>query len=226
MKKITKAFTLVELIIVITILAILATIAFVSFQNYVRDARDGNRLATLKNIEKWLQAFEIKTGNYPEPENIISITASGILISKQWEIGKQVSAQIGIQTIPSDPKENTPYIYTTISNNRKYQLLTYLESQNRLSFLSQIYANDYSQKVPKVMGDNVGIILQENNEPINQTLDISTGSTNYTIIFQNNESITASGNALFSNIYNRRMDLLQNKEIAKFDESLVLYFDI
>jgi prepilin-type N-terminal cleavage/methylation domain-containing protein len=44
-------FTLVELIIVITILAILATIAFISFQNFTKDARDGNRITTLKNIE-------------------------------------------------------------------------------------------------------------------------------------------------------------------------------
>ena len=48
----TNAFTLVELIIVITILAILATIAFISFKNYAGNARDGNKLTTLSNIEK------------------------------------------------------------------------------------------------------------------------------------------------------------------------------
>ena len=47
-----KAFTLVELIIVITILAILATISFISFKNYAGNARDGNKLTTLSNIEK------------------------------------------------------------------------------------------------------------------------------------------------------------------------------
>ncbi len=51
-----KAFTLVELIIVITILAILATISFISFKNY---ARDGNKLTTLSNIEKWLSLYQI-----------------------------------------------------------------------------------------------------------------------------------------------------------------------
>jgi prepilin-type N-terminal cleavage/methylation domain-containing protein len=43
----TKAFTLVELIIVITILAILATIGFLSYQSYILDARDGKRISEL-----------------------------------------------------------------------------------------------------------------------------------------------------------------------------------
>jgi len=51
-KKSKKAFTLVELIIVITILAILAIVAFVSFREYIGNARDGNKLTTLSNIEK------------------------------------------------------------------------------------------------------------------------------------------------------------------------------
>jgi prepilin-type N-terminal cleavage/methylation domain-containing protein len=45
-----KAFTLVELIVVITILVILFTIALVSFKNYTKDARDGNRVASISDI--------------------------------------------------------------------------------------------------------------------------------------------------------------------------------
>ncbi|MGE4444044.1 MAG: type II secretion system protein [Candidatus Altimarinota bacterium] len=57
----TNGFTLVELIIVITILAILATIAFISFQGYSGNARDGNKLTTLSNIETGLNLYQVKT---------------------------------------------------------------------------------------------------------------------------------------------------------------------
>ena len=54
MKKIikwkTKAFTLVELIVVITILAILWTISFISFQNYSKEARDAKRMTDVRNL--------------------------------------------------------------------------------------------------------------------------------------------------------------------------------
>lgn len=48
---VTKAFTLVELIVVITILAILGTIAFLSMQWYSADARNAKRTSHLKSIE-------------------------------------------------------------------------------------------------------------------------------------------------------------------------------
>jgi len=61
----------VELIIVITILAILATIAFVSFQGYSSQSRDGNRVATVKNIENGVNIFYTKTGKVPDPDDMI-----------------------------------------------------------------------------------------------------------------------------------------------------------
>lgn len=48
----TKAFTLVELIVVITILAILGTIAFISLQGYSAEARDSKRISDVSNIAK------------------------------------------------------------------------------------------------------------------------------------------------------------------------------
>lgn len=67
----TYGFTLVELIIVITILAILATLAIISFKNYSWNARDGNRIATVKNLQTGLNLYQIKTWNYPLPNGEI-----------------------------------------------------------------------------------------------------------------------------------------------------------
>lgn len=57
MKRTTKAFTLVELIVVITILAILGTIAFISLQGYSADARNSKRTSDVNNI---ISAMSIK----------------------------------------------------------------------------------------------------------------------------------------------------------------------
>jgi prepilin-type N-terminal cleavage/methylation domain-containing protein len=49
-KKIKKAFTLVELIVVITILAILATIAFISFQGSTSEANNTKVVSDVRNL--------------------------------------------------------------------------------------------------------------------------------------------------------------------------------
>lgn len=127
------AFTLVELIIVITILAILATIAFVSFQNYSKDSRDGNRLATITQIEKWLLLLEVQSGKYPMPEgNIytgtIKINEDEISYSYIWVIGKNISTMIKMNTTPLDPDESHHYVYAVNTVKNKYQIATILEN--------------------------------------------------------------------------------------------------
>ncbi len=105
----TFGFTLVELIIVITILAILATIAFISFKNYSGNARDGNRIATLKNIETWIELYSLKTWTPPQPEwETIQImwsgtTASWTLLWTKWELWETISKQIKMNKLPFDP---------------------------------------------------------------------------------------------------------------------------
>lgn len=136
-----KAFTLVELIIVITILAILATIAFISFQNYVWDARDANRLSTIKNIETWFKLFTLKTWNYPKPDEAKIFTGWPDWKSQlnQWIIWESVSKIIALNTIPLDPKDKSNYVYSTTWNNQYYQIG--IDSENtELSFISQTYA--------------------------------------------------------------------------------------
>lgn len=227
LKKYFKGFTLVELIIVITILSVLSTIAFVSFQWYTKNTRDGNRLATIKNIEKWLILFQLKSWNYPEPDEKINIEASGSIISYQWKVWENVSRIINMNTEPKDPVDETKYIYSTSENKNKYQLLAYMEWEEYITFFSQTYADDLTKRYPKVFWDNVWIILKEDNTfPTETTIETHTWTTNYKLFFQDNDAITSSWNTLFSNIYNRRDDLINNKDIAKFDNSLVWYWDM
>ncbi|MBW7954305.1 DUF1566 domain-containing protein [Candidatus Gracilibacteria bacterium] len=208
-----KAFTLVELIIVITILAILATIAFTSFQNYMKSARDGNRVATLKNIESGLNLSNIKTGKYPTPDENIEISSGTTIYINQGIIGQIVSNEIKLNKEPKDPKDNTNYLYSTDKNNRKYQLGIYLEEDNKLllSYFNfpQTYASsiNYDDRYFYTIGNKVGILTKTTNEPLLKTgsftgVYLSEGD-DYKIHFSNDinsGSITGSGNTLVDKI--------------------------
>ena len=61
----TKAFTLVELIVVITILAILWTIAFISLQWYSERSRDSVRVTDMKTMKNSLELLYQDTNKYP-----------------------------------------------------------------------------------------------------------------------------------------------------------------
>lgn len=142
-----KAFTLVELIIVITILAILATIAFISFKNYAGNARDGNKLTTLANIEKWLSLYQIKTGSYPTPDSVYgSGNYSWALLSQVWYVKTNVAQAINMNKVPKDPIVNFEYTYWLSNNKKYYQLGTVLEN-NETALIQQTYAANYISKV-------------------------------------------------------------------------------
>lgn len=148
-KKYFKGFTLVELIIVITILAILATIAFLSFQNYTRDARDGNRIATIKNIEKGLELFTLKTGNFPTPDNPTTFTGGLEWNTQinQWIIWENVARVINMNTIPLDPNDKSQYVYSTFWQNHLYYQVAINRENLHSSFLPQVYASSKSSIV-------------------------------------------------------------------------------
>lgn len=164
-KKQFKAFTLIELIIIITILAILSVIAFISFQNYTQYSRDGNRVATLKQIEKGLTLYNVKTSDYPEPDEYVEILSWSIILSKQWIIGTNITHKINLNREVFDPKDYTNYFYAITGNNKKYQLWTYLENINYIWYFPQIlqtYANtEYKKRHFYTLWDSVWILFDE-----------------------------------------------------------------
>ncbi len=217
-----KAFTLVELIIVITILAILATIAFVSFQNFTKDSRDGNRITTLKNIESWLSLYNIKSSNYPDPDELVEILWTwNILLSKQWIVWNDIAQKIKLNKEAKDPKDKTNYIYSITWNGKKYQLWTYLEENKLITYLPQItktYAInvnniDYTNRYFYTIWNKVWILLEdETNQVITKekywtwTLDLTDENNetkNFKVYFSNDTesgSYTSSWTNLITTI--------------------------
>ncbi len=60
-----KGFTIIELIVVIAIIAVLAGIVLVSVTQYINKSKEARANADANNIEKALQLFYAKYGDYP-----------------------------------------------------------------------------------------------------------------------------------------------------------------
>lgn len=98
-----KAFTIIELIVVISIISILSAIVIINIQHTLAKARDAKRLSDMATIQKALELYKIKNGQYP---NNADSDCLG------WDIGnKTESAFISslvpefLGVVPTDPTQ-------------------------------------------------------------------------------------------------------------------------
>ena len=200
-----KAFTLVELIVVITILSVLATVAFISFQWYATDSRDTKRMADIATISKGLQAYVALNSILPEPSELkTKINFNGNLLLTQWYAGISVLNTLRVSEI-QDPVDETFYTYSTNADNTKFQLVGFLEnSQTVNNFLQNNIFADYSHRTIYTVGQNVWIILNDTNTPIqdswNTAVELEDNITLYTAILNKRNIITESGSTLKTKI--------------------------
>ena len=231
----TKAFTLIELLVVITILAILATIWLVSFQSYNTFARNSVRLWNLKTIESWLWIQYVQSWNYALPDDSVNITASGTTIRKQWVFWKNALRTVWVSKNGStDPLTQEYFDYSVWTNLQEYQLVAYLEwdeannSGQAQGIAPTSYANIWTMKS---MWQDLWIVFSwwlevHKISPQPEEVDVIKDNKEYTVKFSEWDEITSSWSLLFSSIYNHSKNLLKNKDLAKLDDSLVLYFDM
>ncbi|MDD4151937.1 MAG: type II secretion system protein, partial [Candidatus Gracilibacteria bacterium] len=133
-----KAFTLVELIVVIVILSILSTIGFMSFQGYTSDARDSNRITSLKTIQSSLNIYKTKNQTLPLPDNYVDITG----VSYQGNIGTGIINKLKLSGTFKDPKDSNYYTYSASKNLSKFQISSLLENNNKIIFSFNDYSNN------------------------------------------------------------------------------------
>lgn len=202
-------FTLVELIVVITILAILGTVGFISLQGYSSKARDSARVSDITNITKGLEILLTKGSTLPQPENVVTITASGVTLRYQGYAGKNVLSAIGMSTT-MDPLDTKYYTYSTNSNQNIYQVFWLFEESKDISLVSpipEVYANSYSERYARSKWSNLGILIGTGsnlNQPVQELsltgVDILNTTDNYTIFFDKNTQITGTGLVLKAGI--------------------------
>jgi prepilin-type N-terminal cleavage/methylation domain-containing protein len=160
----SKAFTLVELIVVITILAILGTIGYISLLGYNVIARDSVRIADITNIAKVVELTKLETGSFPAVTNPTNITFSGATIWRQGGFGtaSHVDAR-RLSEIPTDPLTGNEYAYSVTQRTWEYQVggiversgaaydntlknIQYTSTQN--PFITQSYAAELRDVLP------------------------------------------------------------------------------
>ncbi|EKE26660.1 MAG: hypothetical protein ACD_4C00204G0001, partial [uncultured bacterium (gcode 4)] len=126
-----KAFTLVELIVVITILAILWTIAFLSYSSYTSNSRDSSRITDLKSISKSIDTYKASAWKLPLPWNSTQITYSWGMVWTQWTFSKQTQQIVwNISPLPIDPLYQVEYTYSTLNDNKQYEIAWITEGTN------------------------------------------------------------------------------------------------
>ena len=112
-----SGFTFVELLVVVTIIAILTGAAVVSFTNTSRRSRDTRRMLDIENIRSALELCRTEEGSYP-----LSVYNSIVCGDETY-----------LSDTPSDPKTDSNYTYTKISNT-SYTIVCELESLEPCSF--------------------------------------------------------------------------------------------
>lgn len=127
MKKMLKAFTLVELIVVIAIIAILSTVGFVSYTGYIRDSRNSVRESTLAEASNVVTQFIATQGRAPAcetaspcdfaPTGATATVVNGIKVL-DWN-------KMNVRSIPTDPKkkaDDSVIYYSYGTDNVDYDL--------------------------------------------------------------------------------------------------------
>lgn len=121
MKKMRKAFTLVELMVVITVIAILMTIAIVSFTRIQKQARDTKRKADVRTLQTALQAYFTEFQAYPIMTTPTIATTALTSLAPTY-----------IPSIPTAPLgstgTNVNYMYVSSATGFTYALCTNLET--------------------------------------------------------------------------------------------------
>lgn len=197
-----KAFTLVELIVVITILAILATVAFISFQWYSQNSRDTVRMTDTKNIEKWLWVYFTKNNIYPLPDDKINILNNSEIVNYQWYAGKNVLNQIWVFGWAVDPISWEYYTYTTNALKNKYQLLSFIENIDNISYFNNHVFASIEDMTPVLKWDKIWTIIHpDSHQPIQTTwvdFEITTSSWDYQIYIDTNNTIQSNQQEIYN----------------------------
>lgn len=122
MKKFSKGFTLIEMLIVITIIALLASLILVGMGGARAKTRDSRRIADLHNVMNALELYYAKNSNYP--------------VSSDWNTLSTtlINEDIGVSRIPQDPLHSSPtantYYYGASTDTQDYVLGVSLEKDD------------------------------------------------------------------------------------------------
>ena len=166
-----KAFTLVELLVTISIISILSTLWFIAYNNYVVDSRDTNRVSQVQNIWDWLE-FALAREQEISIIDPLFITIDWEEYSRQWEINDSILKKIKFSWSWEDPSTKEPYILNLATNNKDYDILSFLESPSNApnqTNKDDFVLTDESKLAYVYWKNNIWVFTDNNYIPLNKT---------------------------------------------------------
>lgn len=184
-------FKKAEIIIATWFALISLVILYSYFLSWNENTRDAKRYVDLLKIKDELKIYYSKNKTYPLPDDAVSITASGNILTYQWNAWEKVFEALWIETI-NDPKKSklfnylNYYTYATDEKKQSFQLMAFYESNNDEKY------KPISDRIPFNLWDKVGIAIENNSSrPIQETklwVDVLTTLDSYSI-YNDNENI-------------------------------------
>ena len=202
MKLNKKWFTLIELIVVIAIIWFLGMVWVMTFMEWFSKSRDASRIAALQNMSMALETYLANHTTFPLPDDYVEIKYSWEVLTYQGKFGKNVVSELpSMKQAPKDPKDNTYYTYTVSADKKNYELLAMMEWEPQKvaynPFIEEVYADDYTDRIPTTKWAEVGILLDENNNPIENvvkwSLDVKDTSQVFKLVLSTNNVQTRTG---------------------------------
>ena len=128
-----KSFTLLELLIVIAIIAVLSTVVIFALDpgEMMAKARDTKRLTDLTQLEKAIIVYLSEGIKTLPTTSTNSLGGNTNINGTGWLPIDFTSSTLGssIPSLPIDPKNNSSYYYTFISDGTNFELDCVLESK-------------------------------------------------------------------------------------------------
>ena len=117
-KRVSKAFTLVEILIVVVILGILAAIVVPQFANATKDSQAGNIKAQIKSVSNQLELYKARVGAYPSETELNTDSAGGV-VGSGWGPMIDGSGIVGgtggyLKAAPKNPAISDPLLSSKV----------------------------------------------------------------------------------------------------------------
>jgi len=133
MKKFTKGFTLIEMLIVVAVIAILAGIVLTGVTGFQAAARDTRRIADIRNTQNLLELYFNKCGHYPGTWTVAA--GCGLGSPTNWNaLETALAGELGSANLVRPPA-GPDYMYGSVaggSGNLNYVLGAVLERDNKI----------------------------------------------------------------------------------------------